>query len=133
MKTGAIAGSRGLIFEPDAVSARLLRAIFAAEWCTVRIVETTRDAIARASVVRPDVVIIRLEQESAAGWRLVAELRAHASGEGAVIIGITGDPDRFPEHAALAHGCDGYFALPLGTRTVAGVVADKLGKRARTA
>jgi len=105
-----------LIIEDHAVGLKLADLVLSTAGHDVRAVATAEEAFAAIQEDRPQLILLDLELPGKDSLALVRKLKADPDTRAIHVVAVTGYPEKFPEAAALAAGCDAYLLKPINTR-----------------
>jgi signal transduction histidine kinase len=111
---------RILHVEDDDQMLRLVRRMLPESRYEVLEVTNGFEALRRAPIERPDIVLLDLGLPEIDGYAVATKLRAQRELESTPIVAVTADGDR---DRALALGCDGFIMKPLDVDLFQGQVA----------
>ncbi|TLZ65155.1 MAG: response regulator [Methanobacteriota archaeon] len=113
-------GGRGavkiVVVEDEPTNLKLAHIVLAAEGHDVRDAEEGERALELIRREKPDILVTDLAMPKLDGLALIRKLKADPATRNIRIIAVTAYPDRFPEEAARAAGCDAYIMKPIDTR-----------------
>jgi PleD family two-component response regulator len=103
---------RILVVEDDPVVARFLAQDLELEGYTVDLLEDGRETLARAAVLRPDLVLLGAEMPGCDGVDVLRQLRANPPTASLPVILLTGRDSAADKVLGLAAGADDYVVKP---------------------
>jgi CheY-like chemotaxis protein len=117
---------RILVVDDNSDAAALLAVLLELEGHEVQTAANGGDALRRAELFRPEVVLIDLEMPGIDGLDASRRIRARPWGSDVVIAALTGWGQEMDRRRAQAAGVDLHFVKPVDTTALLGVVARAL-------
>jgi two-component system cell cycle response regulator DivK len=108
-----MAGKRILVVEDNELNLRLFCDLLTAHGYVSEAVRDGRDAMARASSVRPDLIIMDIQLPHVSGMDLIAALKGDPSLSATPILAVTAYAGRDDESRIRAAGAEGYISKPI--------------------
>jgi PAS domain S-box-containing protein len=117
-----LSGVRVLVVDDDGDARRMMELALSAQWATVTLAASARDAIAAVRAERPDVVLTDLAMPSEDGFALLTQLR-ECVGDHVPVVAITAQARIEDRERCLAAGFDAYLAKPIDMNEVIDTIA----------
>ena len=107
------AGSRILLAEDDPLSADMLSRRLTRSGYQVVVTANGLDALERARIDRPDLILMDVSLPVMDGWEATRRLKADPATAGIPVIALTAHATTFDRDASLAAGCDEFETKPV--------------------
>lgn len=108
-----MAGKRVLVVEDNELNLRLFCDLLTAHGYVSEPVRDGRDAMARASAVKPDLIVMDIQLPHVSGMDLIAGLKADPALAGTPVLAVTAYASRDDEARIRAAGAEGYVSKPI--------------------
>jgi CheY-like chemotaxis protein len=105
-----------LVIEDQPMQLKLAHHVLSAEGHDVIDAGAAEAAFIAIKTDRPQLILVDLVLPGMDGLTLVRKLKADPETRDIRVVAITSYPERYPEAAVLAAGCDAYFLKPINTR-----------------
>ncbi len=106
-------GKRVLVVEDNELNLRLFCDLLTAHGYQSEPVRDGRDAMARASEVRPDLIVMDIQLPHVSGMDLIASIKADPALGATPILAVTAYAGRDDEARIRAAGAEGYVSKPI--------------------
>ena len=115
-----------LCVDDDPVSLKLARDVLQANGYETEEVTTGEEAVARATELRPDLIVMDIRLPGIDGLEATSRLKNAASTAGIPVLAVTAHAMPEDEERILAAGCQAYLAKPLRFAELVSVVTGML-------
>ena len=105
-----------LVIEDHTVDLKLADLVLSTAGHDVSAAGAAEQAFAAIQEDRPQLILLDLDLPGMDGIALVRKLKADPDTRDIRVVAVTGYPEKFPQAAALAAGCDAYLLKPINTR-----------------
>jgi two-component system cell cycle response regulator len=109
-----------LVIEDHAPQLKLAHQVLSTSGHDVSDAAAAEQALTAINADRPQLILLDLVLPGMDGLSLVRKLKADPGTRGIPVVAVTSYPEKYPEVAALAAGCDAYLLKPLNTRELSG-------------
>lgn len=117
---------RILIVDDNPEMVEMLRFALHSEGYAIRTAVTGREALKKALLSPPDLVLLDLVMPGLSGFTVCERLRSHSATASVPIIMVTGLPGEFPRLAGMEVGADDYIRKPFEMPELISRVGDLL-------
>jgi DNA-binding response OmpR family regulator len=105
-----------LVVEDQPNELKLAHQVLAAAGHSVSEAGTADQAFAAIKLDRPQLILLDLMLPGMDGLTLARKLKGDPATSGIPVVAVTSFPEEYSKTAALAAGCDAFFAKPINTR-----------------
>ena len=119
---------RALVVDDSPINIDLAAFVLRAQGFVVESASDADEAVARARLFRPDVILMDIQMPDVDGLEAVRRLRGDPAVRDAVVIAFTAYAMKGDEQKMRAAGCDGYIAKPIRYQDFLATVATELAR-----
>jgi len=104
---------RVLVVEDNELNLKLFCDLLRAHGYLVEPVRDGREAVARARVVEPDLIVMDIQMPHVTGYELIVELKSDEALRATPVMAVTAYAGREDEERIRAAGADAYVSKPI--------------------